>query len=162
MLTRVELKVAGDTILARAFETTALEAEDMTVPLDRFADHLLRQIGEQFTTEGVAGGTPWQKLSLAYERWKEEHYPGRPILVRTGAMRARALDKRESVRVTPLTMVYEIGGEEGDRAYWHQTGAGHLPARPIVALGLDARRQVDRIFAGWLNDLRHANFGTAA
>jgi len=75
--------------------------EGMTFALDRFADklsdfsQLFDGFGEifrslmvrQFGSEGgLAGG--WAALSLAYAAWKEEHYPGRPIGVLTGALRA--------------------------------------------------------------------------
>jgi phage gpG-like protein len=166
-LVEITLDVAGDKQLARAFEATAREVEDMSDPLARFGEHLLREIGEQFQTEGARGGEPWRRLTRAYETWKEEHYPGRPILVQSSAMRSAALSPR-AVTITPRRLVYEIddanvcGGtrsehdrvDRGQLAYWHQVGAGRLPARPIVQLNQEARRELDRIFASWLTTIR--------
>jgi hypothetical protein len=166
-LVSIELNVAGETQLARAFEATSREADDLSEPLARYGEFLLREIGEQFQSEGARGGEPWRRLSRAYETWKTEAYPGRPILVQSGAMRSAALSPR-AVTVTPRRLVYEIddanvsGGTrgEGDRvdrgqlAYWHQTGGGRLPERRIVQLNMEARRQLERVFAEWLTAIR--------
>lgn len=167
MLVEITLDVAGERQLARAFEATAREAEDMSEPLARYGAYLIQEVGRQFGTEGARGGEPWQRLTAAYEAWKETHYPGRPILVRSGALRSAALSPH-AVTVTPRRLVYEIddanasGGtrstgdrvDRGQLAYWHQTGGGRLPERRIVDLNMDARRELDRIFAEWLTAIR--------
>ena len=41
-----------------------------------------------FKTQGVATASGrWPALSEKYKAWKEKHYPGRSIMVRTGALR---------------------------------------------------------------------------
>lgn len=45
-----------------------------------------RQMVEQFVTEGKATGSRWAALTPEYATWKQRHYPGRPIGVRTGAL----------------------------------------------------------------------------
>lgn len=45
-----------------------------------------RQMVEQFVSEGKATGSRWASLSPAYKAWKDAHYPGRPIGVRTGKL----------------------------------------------------------------------------
>jgi hypothetical protein len=166
-LVEITLEVAGETQLAHAFEATAREADDLSEPLARYGEYLIAEVGRQFGTEGAQSGEPWQRLTRAYDAWKLEHYGGRPILVQSGAMRSAALSPR-AVTVTPRRLVYEIddanvsGGtrsehdrvDRGQLAYWHQTGAGRLPARPIVQLNLEARRELDRIFASWLTAIR--------
>lgn len=166
-LVKIDLKVAGEKQISRAFEASAREAEDMSEPLQRFGDHLLQQVGAQFASEGAQGGAPWPQLNAAYAAWKDEHYPGRPILVRTGALRAAATSK-DAVTVTPRRLTYEIDGIDvhenpsgyaevefiGDVAVWHQKGRGHLPVRKIVDLNELARRQLDRYFSDWVNGLR--------
>lgn len=170
-LVHVGVDVSGDKQLSRAFEATSREAEDLSEPLGEFGRYMLVQIGEQFRTEGAHGGTPWQRLNRAYEVWKDEAFPGRPMLVRTGRMRAEALSP-EAVHVGPRRLVYELDeaagasysgpGDTADRgevALIHQQGRGQQPARPIVQLNQVARRQLDRYFASWLNAVRRHHFG---
>ena len=42
------------------------------------------QMKDQFKTEGAEGGEAWVPLTPEYAGWKEQHYPGQPILQRTG------------------------------------------------------------------------------
>lgn len=155
-LVRISFNVEGDQQVSRAFEATAIEARDMREPLDRMADIILDAVRKQFETQGVSGlGHPWQPLEPAYAAWKLKHYGPRPILVRTGGMKGAALNKRMSVTVTRTRMVYEPKGEGGRRLYWHQVGAGDLPARKVIALTTAQKRlAVDRVFSEWLNALR--------
>jgi hypothetical protein len=171
-LVRIEIDVAGERQVSRAFEATAREAEDLSEPLHDVGGLILRQVGEQFLTEGAHGGSPWQRLSRAYDAWKEEHFPGRPLLVRTGAMRAAALSP-QAISVGPRRLVYELDdtagasymreGEEHDVgaiAYIHQKGKGHQRVRKILQLNPVARREIDRTFVEWLNAVRrHTRIG---
>lgn len=155
-LTRIRFDVAGEVQLSRAFEAAEREARDMSVPLAETGDMVVESVGQQFHTEGARSGAAWPSLSAAYAAWKDSAYPGRPLLVRTGAMRAQALDKARTLTVTARRLVYEV---DDPKAIYHQRGEGHLPQRRLVDLTAEDRRQVDRIFANWLNGLRHRAFG---
>lgn len=148
----VELKfnAAGEEQWARSLELYDHELQDMSDPLGEIGDDLIDTIAEQFETEGGRTGTRWHSLSRAYDRWKELHWPSRPILVASGAMQAAALDPY-AVHVTSNRMVYEVDDE---KAIWHQKGAGAMPQRKIVNLGLADRRRWERYFAHWVNSLR--------
>lgn len=169
MLTKVTIRVAGEEQLVRGFEMTAREAGDLTGPLRQVGDHLLEQVGQQFAEEGAHGGAGWQPLNRAYEAWKDANAPagpGMPILVFSGRMRAAALAK-STITVTPRRLVYEVGSgdlgpgepDRGELALMHHEGKGSLPARRIVELNTEARRQVDRLFVDWLNGIRRGAFG---
>src|SRR5438132_124465 len=55
---------------------------------DHFAPFFYRNILTDFVNEGGSSGAPWAQLSPAYAAWKQQHYPGRGILVRSGALKA--------------------------------------------------------------------------
>jgi hypothetical protein len=150
-LLNVHFEIAGDAAYSRAFEAMATEATDLREPLGEIADHLVKTVGDQFLTEGARTGRRWHPLSPSYQAWKEAHFPGRPILVQTGHMRAAALDRKRAVALYPDRMVYEI---QDDKAVYHQKGSGHLPQRKLVDLGMKDRRAWDRILAEWVNGLR--------
>lgn len=155
-LVRLHFEVAGVGEYVRSFTVYAHEADDMREPFGDIADIIIESVQEQFTTEGAHGGIRWAPLEPGYRLWKEHNYPGRPILVQTGVMRRAATDKQRTVTITPKRLLYEV---HDDKAYWHQTGAGHLPERRLVNLTLAERRQWDRVFAHWLNDIRRGPIG---
>ena len=47
---------------------------------------------QHFKTEGRSTGRKFRKLSQRYKVWKEANYPGRPILVLRGALRAALVE----------------------------------------------------------------------
>lgn len=151
MLTQVRFSIEGEDQYARAFELMEHEAGDMSDPLEAIGEHIIRTVGDQFLTEGARTGTRWHPLSRAYDRWKDEHFPDRPLLVREGAMRSAALDRRRALWVGERSMRYTI---HDDKAIHHQRGDGHMPQRKLVDLGIADRREWDRIFADWLTSIR--------
>jgi hypothetical protein len=162
----VTFDVAGEQQYVRAFEAFDEELRDLRDPLGDVADHLRDVVGEQFETEGMHGlGSKWTPLNPGYDKWKRQHYPGAPMLVRSGAMREAFLvdGTRELTSDRLLWGITDQTNDEGERigeyARAHQTGRGVVPQRKIVALGSMDRRQIDRIFVEWLHRVRRELFG---
>lgn len=151
---------------SRGFEAWAHAAEDMEPVMQRIGDDVVDDVGQMFGTQGAAAGAPWKPLSTKYEKWKEQHYPGRPILVRTGAMRREMLDKLSALHTSKDRMLYEpLSGiamfhQRGGRStttftvgggnVTEETTSGRLPRRPMVAFTEARKRQWDRYWAEWL------------
>lgn len=156
----VAFSVVGEKQYSRAFETMAGEASDLSEPFARIGRSLLSSVHEQFRTEGAHGlGGKWQPLSAPYATWKRQQVGDQPILVFTGKMRAAMIDPR-SLMVSPRRLVYEP--DAPSYAIRHQLGdPPFLPERKIVALPGNVRRGFDRVFAEWLNDLRHRPIGVS-
>lgn len=147
-------QVAGDVQYARAFEAAAEEVQDLTEPLTEVGEIVLRDVGEQFRSEGAFGhGSRWRPLSTDYERWKEQQVGAEPILVFSGRLRD-AMMARSAIHITPRRMEYD----PDDPGYGidHQQGDPErgLPQRKMVEIPLTERRAVDRVFANWLNSIR--------
>jgi hypothetical protein len=171
----IGFEIAGEQQVARTFELADELAADMSEPLGQLMDQLIEQVEQQFDTEGAAGssvtlaggagvivGAKWMPLSDTYAAWKAQHYPGRPILVRDGGMKAAMLDRLTAVRVGPTEAVYQpISRIAG----YHQSGADwlgpawnhpgpyphHLPQRKLVELSEEFKHEaVDRTFARWI------------
>lgn len=141
----------GDTTkYSRGFEMLATRAKDLTVPLTEIGVRLIRSIGVQFATEGAWAGSPWRPLTDKYAAWKEQHYPGRPILVASGAMRSSMLNPGRGLRILPTRLLYS---PESDVAIYHQEGTDRMVARPMVELPLVELHEFDRIFVRWLRGL---------
>ena len=87
----------------------------------------------QFATQGAAGESGlWAPLKEPYRTWKQKHYPGRKILVRTGAMRKAFVMKGSShiARDNWSNRRWSfILGAESDIARYHQQGTPKMAAR---------------------------------
>lgn len=150
MFVPVRLSVDGEEVYARGFEMIQARANNLSVPLAQIGKRIVVDVGEQFASDGAWGGTPWAPLSEPYATWKEDHFPGRPLLVQTGEMRAHLLNYAQSVRVTAFSMLYE---PDSDIAYFHQHGTEKMPARPEVSIGEVELHEWDRLFVRWVNGL---------
>lgn len=163
-LEQIKFSIDGEVQYSRAFDMLAAEAGDLSEPLSEIGDSLLNAVERQFDTQGEIGGSPWKALDSAYAAWKLAHFGVKPILVRTGDMKAAALDKHNVV-VTPRKLTYEVkgldedGNDLGERAAWHQRGSGNLPQRKIVEMPASERRNWDRLIVAWLNDIRRGPIG---
>lgn len=98
------------------------------------------------------GRGTWPPLSPAYARWKAIHFPGRPLLVRTGDMHNQLTSQQKAVLVeTHRTLVL---GTTVPYAIFHAEGTSRMPARPpmipVVSLAAGVARRVqaeiERVF----------------
>lgn len=81
----------------------------------------------QFDTEGEFAGQRWAPLAPAYAIAKQKRYPGRGLLVASGAMRQAVSNPSRAVTPTMLTLTID-----DDKLGYHQTGTDRMPARPLV------------------------------
>lgn len=159
---RVGFSIAGEQQYARGFAAMADEMRDLREPLERVAERLVQTVGQQFQDEGSHGTSKWEPLNEAYDTWKQDAYPGRPMLVRSGAMRAAFLvdGTRELTASRLVWGVDDQTNDDGERiadyAMAHQAGRGRVPQRKIVALREDDKRAVDRMFVEHIQYLRRS------
>lgn len=153
-LARLRFEVEGEVAYSRAFEAYERELRDMSEPLAEIGGLIIESVGEQFLTEGAHGGSRWEPLDPSYARFKQNHAPageGAPLLVFSGEMRGKALDRGSALTVTADRVVYE---PDSDLAGYHHKGKGDLPARRIVNLTAADRREWDREIIDWLTSIR--------
>lgn len=151
---RVGFSVVGEKQYSRAFETMADEAEDLSEPFGKIGVSLISSVHEQFRTEGSHGlGGKWKPLSPAYAAWKRQQVGEQPIMVFTGKLRS-AMISPDAIRITPRRLVYEP--DDPGYGIRHQQGTSddRPPQRKLVALPMTVRRDWDRLFVTWVNDLR--------
>ena len=153
-LERIRFDVVGDKQYSRAFEMAAEEAEDLSDPLRKIGVSLISSVHDQFRTEGAHGlGSKWQPLNPAYASWKRQQVGEQPILVFSGKMRASMISPG-AITVSPRRLVY--APNTPDYAIKHQVGepGDTPPQRQMIAVPMSVRRDWDREFVHWLNDLR--------
>lgn len=124
--------------------TTALEragAELLDVGkhiLPKLLPVLEVESAKQFDAEGSgpqAGS--WAPLSTTYAKWKEAHFPGKPILERTGALRGALTGPAPYARRDVSGDTLSFGTIGLPYASFHQTGTRRMPARPEFDFGPD-------------------------
>lgn len=110
------------------FGATILQLNDAMTRSGKYLSNFFS--GEVFASRGRIIGKPWQPLNPTYAAWKAQHFPGRPPLIRTGAMnRGYAFDAtNKSVSLFNEKFYFRF----------HQNGEG-VPQR--VTMDFDAPRQ---------------------
>lgn len=117
--------------ILRFFEDAEGRLSDLSEPLDEYGRYLVEEhIPRQFKRQG----TPkrWASLSKKYREWKEKHYPGRPILVLSGRMKAGFRWKARKRSLQIINRVTAGQKNKTPRWQWHQSGTGKMPARPML------------------------------
>jgi phage gpG-like protein len=113
-------------------------------------DDFYALVSRQFATEGVEGGGRWPELTAEYGKWKAMHYPGKPILERTGELMASLTSPGApgAVRVEErktLTL-----GTTVPYAIFHQTGTRKMARRPEIQLTEPFKRTAMAHVQGYL------------
>jgi phage gpG-like protein len=142
MPTRIRLEFYGEAQLDRTL--ARFSAGDLRPVWEELAGRFASVEGRQFRSEGRYGSGGWAPLSADYAEWKHAHYPGKPILERTGRLVASLTRRPFPVEViTPASMTI---GSDVDYGEFHQRGGGRLPQRRPVELPESERRAwVNRI-----------------
>jgi phage gpG-like protein len=119
---------------------------------ERFAPFFYRMVQQDFVLEGGASGSPWAPLSPRYAAWKAVHFPGKGILVRSGALKASLASGSAPGAIfatTPTTL--ELGTTVPYGIY-HQLGGAHLPQRPPLRVTAEFMRQVGKQMQAFVQD----------
>ncbi|NUP99211.1 MAG: phage virion morphogenesis protein [Armatimonadetes bacterium] len=105
--------------LRPAFE--AMAADWSTTMQRKFESEGAHEAG---TDEAGTPNPPWEPLSARYAAWKARHYPGMPILQRTGALRQAAVHPQTDITADSLTLTVDV-----PYAIYHQARAreGAIP-----------------------------------
>ena len=142
----VKLSVLGEMQLDRALQGRIKAASDLSPAFEKINDDYEEMEQQAFAHQGGYEGNPaWQPLSAKYAAWKAKHFPGKGILVRSGALLTSLTGGAGSVRtIEPLKMT--IGGTvrvgRWDLGALHQTGTRRgMPKRKPLNLSMTRRRR---------------------
>lgn len=135
-----------------ALNQAADNVEDMTELVEGFGVIFTDLMIEQFASEGsLAGG--WAALLPAYETWKQEHYPGRPIGVLEGHLRnAMTGGAGYTKHVSKDSGDFGLGGGPATVYGKYFSGGGKGPARPVVKWSGSESRRFQKFAHVWLHE----------
>ena len=112
---------------------------------ERFAPRFIDLLRRRMDSEGAADGqAKWPELSEQYAAWKQQHFPGKPMLQRTGDL-YEAVTKPE-VEITDETLTITI---DSPYAIYHHSAeprTSNLPRRVIASFTARFKREV---MAAW-------------
>ncbi len=127
--------------------TAAFERAGQEFTADKFGSRVFPRlipileaaVKKQFDARGEGPNRgAWKPLSEAYAKWKAEHYPGKGILERTGALRKALTEEGSSYAQRVFSGGQLNFGTSGlPYASHHQEGAGRMPDRPVFDFGPD-------------------------
>lgn len=128
------MQVAGETVIDRGISRFADGVADYRPVWSVIEDDFYAQVTDQFKTEGAEGGEKWPALSPAYAGWKEIHFPGMPILQRTGALQASLTSRTDANAVVVEERKHLTLGSRIGYGVYHQSTAPRtrLPRRPPI------------------------------
>jgi hypothetical protein len=123
-MVELSITVTGAEPLIHALGGLEAAASDLRPAWEQVAPLVPQMVAETFAAEGPG----WAPLAPAYAAWKQRHYPGKPILVRTEAGKKAATSMAGwSVASQPQQLVMTYHGPPYMAA--HQSGVGRLPKR---------------------------------
>lgn len=148
---RIEHQVGGEAAGDDAIERIAVAFERFGVEMANFGENIFPKLVPVFEAEqkrqadaqGGGPSGPWASLSPAYEAWKQQAYPGQPILQATGRM-YEALTSSSSPFAARVFAGDEFNfGTQGlEYASFHQVGTHFMPARPPFDFSSDFERDI--------------------
>lgn len=112
--------------------------QNMHPAFEAIADFQAQEWQKQFATQGAHMSGRWAPLSAPYAAWKAVHFPGRPILVRTGRLRQSLTHRPFGVEEFSKNQVRL--GTNVPYAMYHQRGTAFMPRRQIYPTVRTARQ----------------------
>ena len=122
--------------LFRGIERWAELVQDFSPAWPHVTTLIRRHFKRTFDSRGgrVGDGRKWQRLSPRYRARKAREFPGRPLLVRTSALRSAMVrgGSGSLVRKDKRSLTVGLQGRNRRIAEYHQSGTRNMPARPVV------------------------------
>lgn len=147
----IQYQVAGADVGEAVFEKMTVAFERAGDELKDWDKHLFpkltpvfeAEMEKQFESEGSGQSGSWAELTEPYGTWKEQHFPGRPILVREGGMYA-ALTQSSSpfARRVWSGDEYDFGTLGLAYPSFHQVGTERMTDRPLFDFSSDFQRDL--------------------
>jgi hypothetical protein len=133
MATEVSISLFGDKLFRRRILAMRHRARNMSPVLSKIGDQWLDMIEEQFATEGVRGGTPWEKLS---RETKFRRGSSHPILIESGGLLIEMTNPENlhvSLALISLELPNDVVAQSHQKGYYNVRAGKQVPARPMVA-----------------------------
>ena len=143
------IRMAGEQAIDSTLDRLTERAQNLTPIWPEVKTRLHEIISDAFEHEGgsTAAGR-WAPLSAKYAVWKARNFPGKPILERTGRLRASITGgPEETVVMAPHRLLLQSQVPYGG---FHQMGTAVMPRRAPIGLTSEQGRQIVFIISRWM------------
>lgn len=135
MVIALKVTILGDKQLIHGLKTWQTRISDWKPFWADIEQYIQDRIKLSFATEGGTIEEKWKPLSPKYAEWKQQHYPGRGMLVLSGEMKASLTDEVHPQALRQKRKTTFHFNSRNPLARIHHIGAGDwLPARPLLIL----------------------------
>jgi phage gpG-like protein len=138
MAARLTFSFYGDVQLDRTLARIEKNPKDARPLWEALADRFALIQARQFKSSGRYASGGWPALSPRYAAWKAKHYPGAPILVRSGDLRDSLTRRPFGVDVIEKKSM--AIGSDVPYGLYHQRGEGLPQRRPVELTEAERRR----------------------
>lgn len=142
------IEMDGDEQLNRTLTRFTDRINDARPAFDKIADRIAAGERRQFASQGGYGSGGWAPLAPRYRAWKMRHYPGKPILQRTGALMESLTRRPFGIeRINPQSMTVGTGLPYST---FHQHGTSRMPRRRPLELPATERVTLAKVVQRFL------------
>lgn len=139
----VEIKGLDQTV--KNLASLAKNFKNFSTVFKKIAQDFRKTESSVFRSQGTYEGRQgWQNLSISYSLSKTKNYPGKPVLIATGAMR-NSFTKEGGNHIEHISNDKLIIGSSDPKANYHQNGTSKMPARPPLTSSNTTNRRWVRI-----------------
>ncbi len=138
----INLGVEGEKRLRAVLQVSIDAIDDMDPAWQRIRDDFAEEEKDWLDSEGRGS---FRRLSPAYAARKAAKYGNKPILQRSGRLRASLTDPNDRDFVYRAERLRVVLGTKVRYARYHQKGTRTMPRRPPVRMGRDAGKRWSRI-----------------
>ena len=145
----LEFGVAGEKQIRRGLSRFGDQVKDLSEPFREIVKAFHEGMGKQFETQGAYGSGGWQALSPDYAARKAVEYPSAGILVRSGLL-SESLTGRNPWAIENVEPLRLEVGTKIPYGLYHQKGTSRMPARRLIDLTEEQKREWMRIIQRYL------------
>jgi phage gpG-like protein len=144
----IDFSIEGDKELARKFDFVGKKLDDLSGPLKKSANLLLKAWDLNFDREGAELGQKWAALDPKYSAEKRKKYGQKKILERTGKMRGNFKNHLQKFQTTLSNPTSYFP--------FHQSKAPRtkLPRRVMMAIDRKRKDEITAEFTKFLDEIR--------
>lgn len=146
----ITIETLGDERFVRGFNRIPDDVKDLSVPFAEIYRDFTLVNHRNFLAQGYP--LHWVPLSPQYAAWKQKHFPGLPILVRSGEMRDSLASTGAGMGPGAIREIHARDAWFGTSvryARFHQTGTRRMPRRKPVQLADEDKVRWGRIIHRW-------------
>ena len=128
----INISLSGIGTITKRVNKVSDQMKDLRPAFIKIGEDFRKTEIKVFQGQGAYGSrSAWKQLTPKYKQWKSAHYPGKPILQMTGALK-NSLTTKGPGNIEIITKNSITLGSDDPKFKWHQKGTRKMAARPPI------------------------------